>query len=261
MTDKRFWIYRIDAKGKLTKIDAVESRVGSRGYITDTYLPDSSHAERYVVIDGFDGEVLDTYKVQLSKAAGVGMSIATRAIQALIDAPTVSYPPGPRPGLKAALYAVERAEDLAERAIVDDDDDDDGGGGEQITYVPDTDKYVSVAFDAVVLRRRREVKPLEFVGVAYRDFDSPSEAAAYGRDEAVSRTPGWQTRPDEVSAWGARHGRPVGGVWTYSIAADLKATVGDAVRLPEGDLGTIVTLNESDPTARCGYCKQLIGLV
>jgi hypothetical protein len=53
----------------------------------------------------------------------------------------------------------------------------------------------------------------------------------------------------------------MGGIWTYSIAADLKATIGDAVRLPEGDLGTIVALNESDPTPRCGYCKPLVGLV
>lgn len=102
---------------------------------------------------------------------------------------------------------------------------------------------VDVPEDAVVRHRLAPTaKPeVEYVGVRFRNYNSPSEAAS----GATCRSQ----------------------VYTYAALKSLKLTVGDRVEVPSdyGDAAfgyreaTVVSLNETDPTSRVGYCKQIVG--
>lgn len=88
-------------------------------------------------------------------------------------------------------------------------------------------------------------KQYEFVGVKFKRYGSPAEAAA----DAAHLTYPLSER-----------------VWTYRADKALKLTIGDPVSVPVGDahtvrvrtqIGTVVSLNRPDPTPDCGYVKDV----
>jgi hypothetical protein len=100
------------------------------------------------------------------------------------------------------------------------------------------------------LRARAGLPPrqaFEFVGVKFKEYSSPAEAAA-----------------DSHSTGSAPEQR----VWVYRADKALKLTVGERVTCPIGDrweyrvdtlVGTVVSLNQLDPTSHCGYVKDVDG--
>lgn len=94
-----------------------------------------------------------------------------------------------------------------------------------------------VTFDPFLATLRKP--PHEFVGVKFKEYDSPSAAAA-----------------------DATLGSFESNVWTYRAVKALKLTVGDRVLVPGQHgvpkLATVVLLNGADPTPACGYCKDVL---